>query len=81
MKITRRQFIKSSMLCTAGIAGAVGMSPFLEAMQEHYGIPLPNPLALKFFPTTCLHCNAELASEVKETGREFHGTKLTRKLP
>jgi anaerobic selenocysteine-containing dehydrogenase len=46
------------MLCTAGIAGGLGMSPFLEAVQGYDGIPLPDPTALESFPTICLQCNA-----------------------
>ncbi|MEE8481495.1 MAG: molybdopterin-dependent oxidoreductase [Desulfobacterales bacterium] len=55
MKITRRQFIKGS---TLGMAGVVGISPFLQAMSRDDGIPLPNPFDLASFPTTCLQCNA-----------------------
>lgn len=58
MSITRRQFIKNSMLSTAGIAGGLAMSPCLQAMQRYQGIPLPNPQALEPSATICRQCSA-----------------------
>jgi anaerobic selenocysteine-containing dehydrogenase len=58
MKISRREFIKCSMMGTMGIAGLREIFPLLQTTKTNPNISPRNPLSLKSVPTTCLQCNS-----------------------
>ncbi len=58
MKITRRDFLKGSLVGTAGIAGAGAMPSVLQAMRRGRNIPLQNTQLLESSATICMQCNA-----------------------
>jgi len=59
MEVTRREFLKNSMIGTFGLAGVGELSPLFRMIQRSRNISTPTgTLSMQSFPTTCKQCNA-----------------------